>query len=130
MFSNYVDILSNCSKNILKDLGNIDISDVTIKQYTSLLATFSIAHSIHYEDSQRKVKGDFILGFVDNSKAIPIAAAIAENIGLPPIEKFDEMAPDIINEVLNAVVGHTTTECCKNGLNVSFSPPLCPKIKR
>jgi CheY-specific phosphatase CheX len=130
MFNKYIDILSNCSKNILKQKGNIDIYDVTVTQEKSLSATYSIAHSIRYEDFRNKLKGDFILGFVDGSKAIPIAAAIAENIGLPPIEKFDEMAPDIINEVLNAVVGHTTTECCKNGLNVSFSPPLCPKIKR
>ena len=52
---------------------------------------------MHYEDSKNKVKGDFILGFVDNSEAIPIAEAIAENIGLSGIEKFDEIAPDVIN---------------------------------
>ena len=130
MYSNYIDILSNCSKNILKDMGNIDISDVTIKKENSLSATYSIAHYMHYEDSKNKVKGDFILGFVDNSEAIPIAAAIAENIGLSAIEKFDEIASDVINEFLNTVVGHTTTEWSKNGLYVSFSPPVVSQNKQ
>jgi hypothetical protein len=85
MFNKYIDILSDCSKNILKQMGNIDISDVTVKQEKSLSTTYSIAHSIHYEDSKNKLKGDFILGFADESEAIPIAAAIAENIGLAPI---------------------------------------------
>ena len=130
MFNKYIDILSDCSKNILKQMGNIDISDVTIKQEKSLSTTYSIAHSIHYEDSKNKLKGDFILGFVDESEAIPIAAAIAENIGLPPIEKFDEIAPDVINEFLNTVVGHSRTECYKEGLYVSISPPVVSRNKK
>jgi CheY-like chemotaxis protein len=130
MFNKYIDILSDCSKNILKQMGNIDISDVTIKQEKALSTTYSIAHSIHYEDSKNKLKGNFILGFVDESEAIPIAVAIAENIGLPPIEKFDEIAPDVINEFLNTVVGHTTTECSKNGLYVNFNPPAVSRNKK
>jgi len=130
MLNKYIDILSNCSKNILKQMGNIDISDVTVKQEKSLSTTYSIAHSINYEDSKNKLKGDFILGFVDDSEAITIATAIAENIGLPPIEKFDEIAPDVINEFLNTVVGHTTTEFHKNGLYVSFSPPVVSRDKK
>ena len=130
MFNKNIDVLANCFKNILKDMANIDISDVTIKQEKSLSATYSIAHSIHYEDSKKKIKGEFILGFVDDSKTIPIAAAIAENIGLSGIEKFDEIASDVINEFLNTVVGHTTTEWCKNGLSVSVSPPVVSQNKQ
>ena len=85
---------------------------------------YSIAHSIHYEDFKNKVKGDFILGFVDDSAAIAIAAAIAENIGLAPIEKYDEIASDVINGYLNIVVGHAVTEMDKKGLHASFSPPV------
>ena len=130
MFSNYVDILSNCSKNILKDLGNIDISDVTIKQYTSLLATFSIAHSIHYEDSKKKVKGDFILGFVDESEATPLVTAIAENIGLSAIDNFDDIVTDVINEFLNTVARHFATECSKSGLHIHMSPAIVYQNKK
>jgi CheY-specific phosphatase CheX len=130
MYSKYIDILSNCSKNILKQMANIDISDVTIKQEKTLLTNYSIAHSIYYEDSKNKVNGNFILGFSDDSEGIPIAEAIAENIGLSAIEKFDEIAPDVINEFLNTVVGHSTTECHKEGLYVSFSPPVVSQNKQ
>ena len=130
MFNENIDVLAKCSRNVLKDMANIDISDVNIKQEKSLSATYSIAHSIHYEDSKKKVKGEFILGFIDDSKAIPIAVAIAENIGLSAIEKFDEIASDVISEFLNTLVGHTTTEWCKNGLSVSISPVVVSQNKQ
>lgn len=123
MFTKYIDILAKCSKDILKKMTNIDIGNVQIKQEKPFSATYSIAHSIKYEDYENKVKGDFILGFSDESEAITIASAIAENIGLKRIEQFDEIASDIINEFLNTVVGHTITEWDNKGFNVRFSPP-------
>ena len=123
MFTKGIDILAECSKTILKKMAHIDIDDVKIKQTKPLSANYAIAHSIQYEDFENKVKGDFILGFADESEAVAIASAIAENIGLATIEQFDEIASDIINEFLNTVVGHTITEWDKKGLNVRFSPP-------
>ena len=130
MFNENIDVLAECFRNVLKDMANIDVSDVTIKQEKSLSATYSIAHSIHYEDPKKKVKGDFILGFLDDSKALPIAGAIAKNIGLSAIEKFEEVASDVISEFLNTLVGHTTTEWCKNGLYVSISHPVVSQNKK
>ena len=129
MFNKYIDSLSKCSKDILKNMANIDIVDVKIKQEKPLSVAYSVAHSIQYEDFENKVKGDFILGFADDSEAITIASAIAKNIGLAQIEQFDEIASDIINEFLNTVVGHTITEWDKKGLNVRFSPPVCAPKK-
>lgn len=124
MFAKQIDILAKCSKDILKKMANIDITDVKIKQEKTLSATYSIAHSIQYKDFDNKVKGDFILGFTDDSEAITIGSAIAEKIGLARIEQLDETASDIIGEFLNTVVGHTTTEWDKEGLNVRFNPPV------
>jgi CheY-specific phosphatase CheX len=130
MFSHYIDMLSNCPKTILKDLGNIDIADVTVKQEKCLSVTYSIAHFIHYEDPKNKVKGDFILGFLDDSETIPLATAIAENIGLSAVEKFDEIVADVINEFLNTVAGHFATKCCKNGLYIHMSPAIVYQNKQ
>ena len=130
MFRNYIDILSDCSKNILKDMGNIDIFDVTVKQEKSLSATYSMVHSIHYEDSKKKVNGEFILGFVNDLEAKSLAVAIAENIGLSAIENFDDIVSDVINEFLNTVVGHTVTEWGKNGLIVRVELPVVSRNKK
>jgi CheY-specific phosphatase CheX len=46
------------------------------------------------------------------------------------MEEFDEIAPDVINEFLNTLVGHTTTEWCKNGLYVSISHPVVSQNKK
>lgn len=128
MFAKQIDILAKCSKDILKKMANIDITDIKIKQEKTLSVTYSIAHSIQYKDFENKVKGDFILGFANDSEAITIGSAIAEKIGLARIEQLDETASDIIGEFLNTVVGHTTTEWDKEGLNVRFNPPvLCHK---
>lgn len=37
-------------KSVLKNMCDIDISDVTIKQGKYLSTNYSIAHSVHYED--------------------------------------------------------------------------------
>lgn len=124
MFAKQIDILAKCSKDILKKMANIDITDIKIKQEKTLSVTYSIAHSIQYKDFENKVKGDFILGFADDSEAITIGSAIAEKIGLARIEQLDETASDIIGEFLNTIVGHTTTEWDKEGLNVRFNPPV------
>lgn len=129
MYNKYIDIFSNCSKSVLKDMCDIDISDVTIKQEEYLSANYTIAHSVHYEDFKNKINGDFILGFIDDSDAIAIAAAIAKNIGLSSIEKYDETASDVINEFLNTVVGHAITELDKKSTYISFSPPVMSQNK-
>ena len=110
-------------------MANIDIANVKTSKDEELKTTYSIAHSIQYEGFDDKVKGDFILGFVDESTAISLASKIAENSGLESLKQFDETASDIINEFLNTVVGHAISEWDKKGLNVRFNPPVSVKNK-
>jgi two-component system chemotaxis response regulator CheY len=123
MLTKYIDIVTKCSKDVLKMMADINIANVQAKQEETSLRTYSIAHSIKYEDLDNKVNGNFILGFADESEAIHIASAIAKNIGLEPIGKFDETAADVLNEFLNTVAGHIITEWDKLGWNVRFAPP-------
>lgn len=128
MFTEYINIIGECSKDILIKMANIDIGSVKIRKDESVNAIYSIAHSIQYKDFDEKVKGDFIIGF-DETAAISLASSIAENLGLTCIKQFDETASDIINEFLNIVVGRTISEWDKKGLNVRFSPPISFKNK-
>lgn len=123
MFTEYINILGECSKDILIKMANIDIGSVKIRKVERTKETYSIAHAIQYDDFDEKLKGDFIIGF-DETVAISLASAIAENLGLTCIKQFDETASDIINEFLNTVVGRTISEWDKKGLNVRFSPPV------
>jgi two-component system chemotaxis response regulator CheY len=129
MFTDYINILGECSKDILKDMANIDVANIKINKDEQLKTSYSFAHFIQYNDFENKVKGQFILGFVDENAAISIASKIAENMGLEPVKQLDETASDIINEFLNTVVGHTISEWDKNGLNVQFSSPDSMKDK-
>jgi CheY-like chemotaxis protein len=123
MFNEYIDVLVNCSKDIVKKMAGVDIVDIKIKKEKSLSIKYVVAYSIQYEDVENKLKGDFILGFSDESEALSIASAVAEKMGLRPIDQFDDMASDIINEFLNTMVGHTITEWDKKGLSVRFGTP-------
>ena len=116
MFTEYINILGECSKDILIKMANIDIGSVKIRKDEHLKATYSTAHTIQYND-------------FDETLAISVASAIAENLGLTPIKQFDETAADIINEFLNTVVGHTISAWDKKGLNVRFSPTVSLKNK-
>lgn len=128
MFTEYINILGECSKDILINMANINIGSVKIRKDDLLKATYSIAHTIKYNDFDEKLKGNFMIGF-DETVAILVSSAIAENLGLTPIKQFDETAADIINEFLNTVVGRTISEWDKKGLNVRFSPPVSLKNK-
>jgi two-component system, chemotaxis family, chemotaxis protein CheY len=128
MFTEYINILGECSKDILINMANIDIGSVKIRKDEHLKTTYSIAHNIKYNDFDEKLKGNFMIGF-DETVAILVSSAIAENFGLTPIKQFDETAADIINEFLNTVVGRTISEWDKKGLNVRFSPPASVKNK-
>lgn len=124
MVSKYIDIVAKCSKDVLKMMANIDTAAVEVKQEKHALTTYAIAHSIKYEDFDNKVSGDFILGFADEFEVIKIASAIAVNLGMKPLEQFNDETLDIINEFLNTAVGHIITEWDKMGMNVRFDPPL------
>lgn len=129
MFTKYIDILGECAKDIVKKMANIGIGSVEIIKDEQMKTTYSIAHSIQYEDFQNKIKGEFILGFIDEPTAIMVASAIAESIGLTPSKQFDETASDIIGEFLNTVVGRTISEWDNKELNVRFNSPVMVKDK-
>lgn len=127
MFKEYIDILGQCSKDVLKEMASIDIADVKVSKDEKPKKTHSIAHSIHYVDFDDKLEGDFILGFADEAIAIAVASGIAKTAGLTPFKQLDETALDILNEFLNTVVGHTISAWDKKGWNVRFSPPVTLK---
>lgn len=124
MVSKHIDIVAKCAKDVLKMMANIDLADVEVKLEKHTLTTYAIAHSIKYEDFDNKVSGNFILGFADEFEVIKIASAIAVNLGMKPLEQFNDETLDIINEFLNTAVGHIITEWDKMGMNVRFGPPL------
>ena len=128
MFNDYVDVLAKCTKDILKKMAGIAITNTKIKKEKSLSMEYVVAYSIQYEDLENKLKGDFILGFSDESEALYVASAIAEKMGLIKLEQLDDTASDIINEFLNTMVGHTITEWDKKGLSVRFGTP--DKLKK
>ena len=81
MFNDYVDVLAKCTKDILKKMAGIAITNTKIKKEKSLSMEYVVAYSIQYEDLENKLKGDFILGFSDESEALYVASAIAEKNG-------------------------------------------------
>lgn len=129
MFDKYISILGECFKDIMGKMARVDTADLEIIKDEQIESTYSIAQSIQYEDPEDKIKGDFILGFVDESTALMVASRVAESIGLAPAEKFDETASDIIGEFLNTVVGHTIAAWDSKGFKVRFSPPVMVKDK-
>ncbi|MDD2902692.1 MAG: response regulator [Syntrophales bacterium] len=99
------------------------VMDVKIKKDERLKEIYAIAQVVPYEDLDKKVGGNFLMGFSDEPMAILVASAIAENLGLPPIKSFDETAKDILGEFMNTIVGHTITAWDKMGFRVRFQPP-------
>jgi CheY-like chemotaxis protein/CheY-specific phosphatase CheX len=123
VFTKHINILGECCKEVLQKMAGIEIAGFEVQLHRSLSATLSVAHSVRYEDLQNKVKGDFILGFSNESAAISVASAIAQSAGLSEVVQLDETALDINHEFLNVLVGNTISKWEKIGLNVRFTPP-------
>jgi CheY-like chemotaxis protein/CheY-specific phosphatase CheX len=127
MFTKHINILGECCKEVLQKMAGIEIAGFEVQLHRSLSATLSVAHSVRYEDVQNKVKGDFILGFSNESAAISVASAIAQSSGLSEVVQLDETALDINHEFLNVLVGNTISKWDEIGLNVRFTPPASSK---
>jgi CheY-like chemotaxis protein len=123
MITQYLNILAECCKKIFKEMTQTEVIGVKIKPDERPKEIYALAKIIHYEDINKKLEGSFILGFPDESMAILVASAIAENLDLPPVSQMGEEASDILKEFINIIVGHTISAWDKLGLRVKFNSP-------
>jgi CheY-like chemotaxis protein len=86
-------------------------------------ARFKVAIVIPYENKAERFEGRFVLGFNEERMAVKLAAAIAEQAGMPTADHMDEMATDILFEFMNTVAGKVITEWDKFGMTADFLPP-------
>lgn len=123
MEAKYLAVLADCCKRVFKEMTKTEVMNVKIKRDERVQETYAVAQIVPFEDFQKKVTGSFLLGLSEEPMAILVASAIAENLGLPPISIFDDKAKDILNELMNTIVGHTITGWDKLGFRVKFQPP-------
>jgi CheY-specific phosphatase CheX len=123
MIKKYLNIIAECCKKIFGEMTQTEVVSVRIKPDERPKEIYAVAKIIHYEDINKKLEGSFVLGFPDESTAILVASAIAENLGLPPVSKMEEEASDILDEFINIIVGRTISEWDKVGLRVKFDSP-------
>ena len=123
MDSKYLTILAESCQSVFAEMTHSEIVNVTIKKEERLKEIYAVAQVAPYADFRQKVSGKFLLGFSDARLAVVVAAAIAENFGLPTPRYLDSNATDLLNECMNTIVGHTVTGWDRMGFRVRFSPP-------
>lgn len=123
MNAKYISILANCCKDVFQLMAKTDVVSVKVKKDERLREIYSVAQVVPYEDINSKMEGNFALGFVEESMAVLVASAIAENLGLPPVERIDDTAVDILNEFMNTIVGRTISGWDRLGFRVKFGLP-------
>ena len=112
---------------IIEQMTKMEIGNVRIEEIEKQVEKYPIAHSMVYMDNDKKVNGDFVLGFGDEPTALKLASAIGEQMGLSPFEQFDNDASDLLNEFINVVVGRAISEWDAQGLSVELEPPVFKK---
>ena len=123
MYTKYVEVLAKHAGQIFKEMTGAEILGVKVKIDERLSEAIPLAHAISYEHLEKDVKGQFILGFANKAMAISVASALAEKLGLSPLEDLDDVAADLLNEFMNIIVGRTISEWDRMGMPVRFSPP-------
>jgi two-component system chemotaxis response regulator CheY len=123
MFSDFIDILgSNFEKNV-SEMTDIVVGRIVTAKVELPDIRLPLAHLMAFEDSMNKIRGDVILGPINESTVVVIASNIAEKMGLSAISECNETAEDIFHEFLNTVMGHTVSRCDEIGLTARFEPP-------
>lgn len=125
MYTQYVAALAQHASIIFEEMTGTKIQNTKVKRDERATGgdTVPLAVLISYEHLEQDVTGEFVLGFETKTMAMAVATALAENMGLPPVEDLDEVAIDLLNEFMNTVVGRTISEWDRMGLPVTFSPP-------
>lgn len=130
MYREYVEVLARHSTEIFSEMTGTEVLGYNVKVDERLGETVPLAHIISYEHLDTPVKGNFILGFADQGMAVAVASALAEKMGLPPVEELDDIANDLLNEFMNTIVGHTISEWDLMGMPVKFDSPTSLKFSR
>ena len=124
MYDQYLQILADCLKDIYQDMTKSKVINLNIQETPQVINNFPISKIVQYEDFSHKVKGNFILGFSSEAMATRVASLIAENMGLPPVREFDELASDVLNEFMNTVIGRAISGWDRLGFQVKFGLPV------
>lgn len=123
----YLTILAESCRDVFQQMARTDVVSIKVKKDERLREVHAVAQVIPYEDMNKRLEGTFVLGFAEEAMAILVATAIAENLGLPPVETYDDTAADILNEFMNTVVGRTISGWDKLGFRVRFGVPVSHK---
>lgn len=126
-FDKYIDILINSCKTSIEQMTRIKVNAFDKKSVLKQQGPLPFAHIISYTDHDKKIDGEFVLGFESVHDALKLASGIAERLGIGTFDKISEDSTDLLNEFLNIVVGRTISEWDSLGLSVKFNTPVFKK---
>ena len=119
----YLNILADNCKRVFMEMTHTEVVSVKIKKEERPKEIYAIASITPYEDMDKKVNGNFILGFNEKAMAILVTQSIAHTMGMPPVNDLGDDAFDILNEFMNTIVGNAISEWDEFGFRVKFRPP-------
>jgi CheY-like chemotaxis protein len=124
-FESQIKVVAETYYQIYEEMTGHSVREITFDKIDSPYAIegFKKAIVIPYENEKENFEGRFVLGISDETMAVKLAAGIAENAGMPAVERMDDTATDILFEFMNTVVGKVITVWDKMGLTADFSPP-------
>lgn len=123
----YIKILIDSCKSTIEQMTRIQVNRVEQRQVLKDLGPLPFAHIISYSDCDRKIDGEFVLGFESVNDALKLASCISDRLGIGKFDKICDDSTDLLNEFLNVVVGRTISEWDSVGLHVKFGTPVFKK---
>ena len=130
MYGKYVDVLAKHAQVVFQEMTGTEILNVQVKIDERFSGVEPMVHVIEYEHLEKKVKGNFVLGFASSAMTVAVASGLAEKMGLEPVTEIDDIAADLIGEFLNTIVGRAISDWDRMGMPVRFSPPKFMKSAR
>ncbi len=123
-FNEYIDILIDSCKASIEQMTRFKVNDIDNRLMLKQQGPLPFAHIISYTDHNKKIDGEFVLGFGSVHDALKLASGIADRLGIGKFDKINEDSIDLLNEFLNIVVGRTISAWDSLGLSVKFNTPV------
>ncbi len=79
-------------------MTHIKVIDLERRSVLKQPGILPFAHIISYTDQDKKIDGEFGLGFESVHDALKLASGIAERLGLGKFDKITEDSTDLLNE--------------------------------
>ncbi|MBF0299542.1 MAG: response regulator [Oligoflexia bacterium] len=96
-----LNVVSDAIQEIIQKMTSLNVVDLDVQINSNKTLALPFSYIISFFSEDKKISGDFILGFPDKGMALSLASSMAQNLNLSALDNFDDFSNDLLLEFTN-----------------------------